>query len=475
MAANTLARFDTNFGAFTVELYDSIAPLTVANFLGYVNSGLYNNTFFHRLVAGFVLQGGGYSDMTGTVATVPQNPPVVNEYQASDPDVAGTIAMAKLGGDPNSATDQFFFNLVDNTTTLGPSNNGGFTVFGRVVQGWNIVQTIAALPIVNAGSAFGQLPVVNYTSGQPITPSNLVQLQDVVVSGFGITAKLTDLGGVTSKDIVFENAAATARIQYLAGASTVEGFQFGNTIDLLGTTGATLSGNTVSTATGSLTLSSAPAGYAYKLYGDANGGTDILLSPTTPPAGAIAVSDPSTNSSETGTGDDYTGPVDYLQRQYIYTGSDNVAIRANLPNAFLKGGPGQDALQAQGGNNVLDGGPGSNFLVGGGGDDGGRDTFFVDARDPNTVTWSTIVHFHQGDQATIFGFHPGISTRPLTASDGVGDFTGVTVHSEINGAGTGVQASMTFANIDQATAEQHFVFTTGTLPGNIDYLLIQYT
>ncbi len=262
MAANTLARFDTNFGAFTVELYDSIAPLTVANFLGYVNSGLYNNTFFHRLVAGFVLQGGGYSDMTGTVATVPQNPPVVNEYQASDPDAAGTIAMAKLGGDPNSATDQFFFNLVDNTTTLGPSNNGGFTVFGRVVQGWNIVQAIAALPIVNAGSAFGQLPVVNYTSGQPITPSNLVQLQDVVVSGFGITAKLTDLGGVTSKDIVFENAAATARIQYLAGASTVEGFQFGNTIDLLGTTGATLSGNTVSTATGSLTLSSAPAGYA---------------------------------------------------------------------------------------------------------------------------------------------------------------------------------------------------------------------
>jgi Ca2+-binding RTX toxin-like protein len=86
----------------------------------------------------------------------------------------------------------------------------------------------------------------------------------------------------------------------------------------------------------------------------------------------------------------------------------------------LKGGSGDDALQADYGNNVLDGGPGSNFLIGGSGADGGIDTFYVDARDPNNITWSTIVHFHQGDQATIFGFHRDLSTRSETFSDGVG-------------------------------------------------------
>ncbi|HYZ62752.1 MAG TPA: hypothetical protein VE650_09885, partial [Acetobacteraceae bacterium] len=143
------------------------------------------------------------------------------------------------------------------------------------------------------------------------------------------------------------------------------------------------------------------------------------------------------------------------------------------PNTFLKGGPGADALLAAGGSNVLDGGAGSNFLIGGSGADGGRDTFYLDARG-GAVTWSTIVNFHQGDMATIFGFDPAVSTRPITASDGVAGYTGVTIHSETAGAGTGVNASMTFAGLDPATAQQHLVFSQGTLPGGIGYLLVQY-
>ncbi|HYZ61516.1 MAG TPA: hypothetical protein VE650_03615, partial [Acetobacteraceae bacterium] len=360
-----------------------------------------------------------------------------------------------------------------NSSVLNAPNNGGFTVFGRVVNGWNVVQSMASLPTANAGSPFDQLPVTNYTSG-PITASNLAVLNDVVPSGYSVNGGLNDLGTLSGSTIVFAGAATAVRIHGLNGNAAVTGFQFGDSLDLAGMVGASLSGTTVTTTTGSLELNAAPSGYAYKLYGDANGGTQILLNPTTPPSGAIAISNATTGGSVTQTGEEYSGPVDYLQRQYIYPGSDNVAIRADVPNAFLKGSSGQDALQVQAGNNVLDGGAGSNFLMGGDGSDGGRDTFFVDARDPSAVTWSTIVNFHQGDQATIFGFHPGLSTRPLTASDGIAGFTGVTIHSEINGAGTGVQASMTFAGIDQATAEQHFIFTTGTLAGNLDYLLIQY-
>jgi T5SS/PEP-CTERM-associated repeat protein len=652
MTTDSFVRFDTNFGSFTVELFNSIAPATVANFLSYVESGSYEDSFFHRLVPGFVLQGGGYAyDATG-VSAIPTAAPIANEFTANDPDRAMTIAMARTA-DPNSATDQFFFNLVDNSSTLGASN-GGYAVFGQVTQGWNVIQTIAALPTVNAGDPFSELPVHDFTSGA-VSSSNLVLLNDVVsltpaiylwlggsgdfgtagnwantstgdspalvapsaldaaafagsggtitgtgivtamsfsgsawivagqlsidptanassptvvlgaagtttgvtVSGSGsrldagagsisvgesgastlslanggtlraaagvvaagsalsldgtgnaaftgsltddstitsagtltvggaligagalnLSGGLADIGTLAGTAVDMNGAAATLRVHAISGNVAVTGFHFGDAVDLANITGATLNGNTITAGGGTLTLDAAPAGYVYQLYGDAAGGTDVLLNPTSPPAGAVSYTDTTTGATEAITGDDYTGPVDYLQRQYVWSGSDtdNLAIRANVPNAFLKGGSGADALQAFGGNNVLDGGPGSNFLIGGTGADGGRDTFFVDARDPATVTWSTIVNFHHGDQATIFGFHPDTSTRPETASDGAGGFTGFTIHSEINGAGTGVNASMTFAGIDQATADAHFTYTTGTLPGNIDYLLIQYT
>jgi len=194
-------------------------------------------------------------------------------------------------------------------------------------------------------------------------------------------------------------------------------------------------------------------------------------------APVLHYTDTATGQSGTMASDIYSGPVAGLQRQYIWSSPDGVALSSAAPDVFLHGGGGADALAVSGGSNVLDGGGGSNFLVGATGGDGGHDTFFLDARDP-AVTWSTLVNFHQGDTATIFGFRAGISTLPWTASDGAAGYLGLTVHSEIGGAGTGVNASLTFAGISQAMADAHWSVTAGTLQpgtaGATDYLLIQW-
>ena len=192
----------------------------------------------------------------------------------------------------------------------------------------------------------------------------------------------------------------------------------------------------------------------------------------------LSYTDTATGQSGTANADAYAGPVQGLQRQYLWSSPNSLSISAAAPNIFLKGGAGGDALAVWSGSNVLDGGGGSNFLVGGTGADGGTDTFFVDARG-GVVTWSTLVQFHKGDMATIFGFHADLSTMPVTASDGTGAYTGATIHSEINGPGTGITASLTFAGISADTAS-HFAYSTGTLAGSngtqaTDYLLITYT
>src|SRR5687767_6934185 len=152
---NTRIRFDTSAGPVNVELFDRQAPKTVTNFLNYVGDGDYTDSIFHRsakLPGGtpFVVQGGGFTFEAGTpptLATVPQDPPVQNEFDASRSNLRGTIAMAKLGGNPNSATNQFFFNLGNNAANLD-TQNGGFTVFGKVVAAADqaVVDQLAAIP-----------------------------------------------------------------------------------------------------------------------------------------------------------------------------------------------------------------------------------------------------------------------------------------------------------------------------------------
>ena len=174
-----VAQFDTVLGKINVELLAGDAPLTVSNFLNYVNARAYDNTIIHRSEPGFVIQGGGFT-LAAYPQAVPQNAPVQNEFKLSN--VRGTIAMAKLGTDPNSATNQWFFNLADNSQNLD-NQNGGFTVFGHVLgTGMSVADAIAALQIYNLGSPFDSTPLRNLQAGQTVvTVDNMVAVTSVRV------------------------------------------------------------------------------------------------------------------------------------------------------------------------------------------------------------------------------------------------------------------------------------------------------
>lgn len=208
----TLAQFRTAYGNIDVELYDQDKPVTVRNFLRYVQSGAYTNMFFHRCLTGFVIQSGGFkvTDRTDTNdATVfygvSNFGPITNEFNVGPrrSNVYGTLAMAKLDGDPDSASSQWFFNLADNSTNLD-NQNGGFTVFGQVVGGTNVLNQINALSKseTNAGgivdlrwwygsqaAVFSDLPV---SSG--LDRPRFVDLSYVDVSLLGVQAQAVGSG-----------------------------------------------------------------------------------------------------------------------------------------------------------------------------------------------------------------------------------------------------------------------------------------
>jgi cyclophilin family peptidyl-prolyl cis-trans isomerase len=174
--ANSVVRFSSNVGEIDMELFDTETPKTVANFLFYVNAGRYNQSFIHRSVPGFVIQGGGFGLTGNEVVSVPTNAAVQNEPGISN--LRGTVAMAKLGGYPNSATSQWFINLEDNSgpTANLDTENGGFTVFGRVVgNGMAVADRVASLKTQNLGGALNELPLL----GENATISNLVRFQSV--------------------------------------------------------------------------------------------------------------------------------------------------------------------------------------------------------------------------------------------------------------------------------------------------------
>ena len=164
-----VARFDLDGSITNVVLFDQEgqgAPLTVQNFLNYVNDGDYVNTIIHRSVPGFIVQGGGFTvdglanvldNPASAIGVIPADPPVVNEFSAERSNLRGTIAMAKLGGNPDSATNQWFFNLADNSDNLD-NQNGGFTVFGEVLSQSDLdnLDAIASVEIFDGRGFFGQ-------------------------------------------------------------------------------------------------------------------------------------------------------------------------------------------------------------------------------------------------------------------------------------------------------------------------------
>ena len=210
----TTVRMQTSLGVIDIELFDTAAPATVANFLAYVRSGAYNSSFIHRSVPGFIIQGGGYgwNISTKVVYNIPANAPVVNEFSSDRSNRRGTIAMAKLAGNPNSATNQWFFNVADNSANLD-NQNGGFTVFGQVIgNGMQVVDAIAAKPIVNAGSPFDSLPLLSIPSGT-ISTENLILISAVTVLP-SIDKVSTTLNPGGSASISTPGAAATLQAGY---------------------------------------------------------------------------------------------------------------------------------------------------------------------------------------------------------------------------------------------------------------------
>lgn len=165
-ADNPVVRVTTDLGAFDVELCEAVStlclaatPIAVANFLGYVDRGDYDGTFFHRSIASppytrdFILQGGAFYFEGSVIKQRPTQPPIVNEFDPVNSNRRGTLAMAKFGSDPDSATNQWFINLNENGEP--PPNgldyqNGGFTVFGVVLgDGMDVVDLLAAVPPYN--------------------------------------------------------------------------------------------------------------------------------------------------------------------------------------------------------------------------------------------------------------------------------------------------------------------------------------
>ena len=174
----TIVEMQTSHGVIELNLFDQQAPNTVANFLSYIEDDAYNQTVIHRSVSDFIIQGGGFT-FTDELVPITTKPTVVNEPVLSN--VKGTIAMAKLANDENSATSQWFFNMVDNSEALD-TQNGGFTVFGQITA-----QSQATLDNIAGLVHCGDIPLVDIASEQcsssdvALSSANFVTINSVVV------------------------------------------------------------------------------------------------------------------------------------------------------------------------------------------------------------------------------------------------------------------------------------------------------
>ncbi|GAB0109046.1 peptidylprolyl isomerase [Pseudoalteromonas distincta] len=205
----TIVEMNTSQGVIEINLFDQQTPKTVANFLSYVQDDSYNETVIHRSVSNFVIQGGGFT-FSDSLDAITTKPAVENEPVFSN--VKGTIAMAKLSGDADSATSQWFFNMANNSAGSAAldTQNGGFTVFGQITAAsQSTLDKIAALVHCN------DMPVVDITAEQcsssdvSFSSANLVTIRSVTVmdddpnSSAGLTVTentLIDSGAPISSD-----------------------------------------------------------------------------------------------------------------------------------------------------------------------------------------------------------------------------------------------------------------------------------
>jgi len=177
----TIVEFQTSQGNIQVNLFDESTPKTVQNFLSYVNDGAYTNNIIHRSMPQFIVQGGGYTFNGSQFETIESKAAVINEPIFSN--VKGTIAMAKIGGKPNSATNGWFFNVNNNSANLDVQNQG-FTVFGQVIDSdIATMEKIANIKTCNANSTFPNIPLVDFscTGAQVAGAENFITIYQIVI------------------------------------------------------------------------------------------------------------------------------------------------------------------------------------------------------------------------------------------------------------------------------------------------------
>ncbi len=168
-------RFKTNKGDIVIQLDAAKAPVTVENFKKYVGDGHYNGTVFHRIIAGFMIQGGGFAKEGEKLIEKKTGAGIINEGQNGLKNEVGTIAMARTS-DPNSATSQFFINVANNEALNFPSN-GGYAVFGKVIEGMDVVNQIKAVK-----TGVKELVNLDSRSGEFVAqPSRDVPLEPVII------------------------------------------------------------------------------------------------------------------------------------------------------------------------------------------------------------------------------------------------------------------------------------------------------
>lgn len=237
----TVVKFDNSVGDdIYAELFDAAGPdrsrttpATAANFLEYVDAGSYANTIVHRAIENFIVQAGGFNVTPSgdpIFGSIQQLDPVVNE--PGNTNVRGTIAMAKVGGDPDSATNQFFFNLGDNSANLD-NQNGGFTAFARVLgDGMTVVDEIAGVPTFNtsvnspgplppADIAFDDIPLVDYTSNDPVTRDNLVTITSVTRVGELVYTVTSSNPSLVTAAVTVNGSLTLTPASATAGAATI--------------------------------------------------------------------------------------------------------------------------------------------------------------------------------------------------------------------------------------------------------------
>ena len=220
----TVVEVRTSLGNIQINLFDEATPQNVDNFLGYVNAGAYQNNVVHRSVPGFIIQMGGFEYANSfPPEAISTGAGVTNEPELSN--LRGTVAMAKLSGDPDSATSQFFINLSNNASNLDVQNSG-FTVIGQVIgNGMEVADALAALPRFNYGGAFTDLPLRDFSvadanNGVEPNDDNLVVISDIVV---------IDAATVTNPDIVpVANTLLSSPTPSTSGSSSAGGSSGGS-------------------------------------------------------------------------------------------------------------------------------------------------------------------------------------------------------------------------------------------------------